>query len=331
MRGTWKRATNVPAGMTDEDALRAMVDVHKRGAALLGQHGKYAIYSEHLADTNATQQAFIFEELASSGYMRFYEGFVPTVAYVDAVLGETQRSGSVPPLPVVLHTGASATHDGLAAFHIIRANHSYFMASNGWLDAGWAWHPEYDTEVGEPLGPARTVDSAEGRLYVRNFTKVDVTLDCRPSNHSATCHAPLPGVRSGAARNWSCSIFHCTCQCFADYYGTHAGRGFGCVDPEGPAADWWRANHCDAQANCDCCKGPGCALPGAAPCVCPHGTGRAPAHCRGTIDTKTERMPLKGDDAASPPVRCSPNSAPVEFCPTGAPCPTCEDMNRVRH
>ena len=62
----------------------------------------------------------------------------------------------------------------LAAFHIIRANHSYFMASNGWLDAGWAWHPEYDIEVGEPLGPARTVDSAEGRLYVRNFTKADV-------------------------------------------------------------------------------------------------------------------------------------------------------------
>jgi hypothetical protein len=56
MRGTWKQAENVPYGMTDDDALKAMVDVHVRGAQLLYKHQKYAIYSEHLLDTTPAQQ-----------------------------------------------------------------------------------------------------------------------------------------------------------------------------------------------------------------------------------------------------------------------------------
>ena len=56
MRGTWKLADNVPRGMTEDDALKVMVDVHVRGAQLLYKHKKYAIYSEHLTDTTAAQQ-----------------------------------------------------------------------------------------------------------------------------------------------------------------------------------------------------------------------------------------------------------------------------------
>jgi len=41
MRGTWKRAENVDKSMTDDDALKAMVDVHVRGAQMLFKHKKY--------------------------------------------------------------------------------------------------------------------------------------------------------------------------------------------------------------------------------------------------------------------------------------------------
>ena len=59
MRGTWKLAENVDKSLTDDDALRAMVAVHVRAAAVLHEHQKYAIFSEHLADTTAAQQLYV--------------------------------------------------------------------------------------------------------------------------------------------------------------------------------------------------------------------------------------------------------------------------------
>eukprot|EP01045_Picozoa_sp_COSAG04_P026091 COSAG04_NODE_3552_length_2716_cov_2.051204_4_plen_89_part_00 len=64
MRGTWKQASNVPKDLTDDDALRVMVDVHVRGAQLLFKHDKYAIYSEHLTDTTPQQQAYVAQQMA---------------------------------------------------------------------------------------------------------------------------------------------------------------------------------------------------------------------------------------------------------------------------
>lgn len=104
---------------------------------------RYAIYSEHLLDTNATQQAYIASEMATTPYFRFYEGFKPTQAYIEQILNETQQT--VDALPVIMHAGASPfSHvtDSLAAFLIVAENYSYFMASAGWLDDGWTWHPE---------------------------------------------------------------------------------------------------------------------------------------------------------------------------------------------
>jgi hypothetical protein len=66
----------------------------------------------------------------------------------------------------------------------------------------------------------------------------------------------------------NCTAWGCTCQGFSDYFGTYAGRGFGCGKPQ---AKWWNAHRCHTDAHCACCKGPGCALPGAAPCICPKG------------------------------------------------------------
>ena len=93
------------------------------------------------------------------------------------------------------------------------------------------------------------------------------------------------------------TLFNCTCQGFADFYGTHAGQGFGCAPP--PARDWWRQHHCNANGNCPCCKGPACALPDAAPCICPPPTPPTP------IPTP------------APPVIChAPLAPPTRTCET---------------
>jgi len=71
-----------------------------------------------------------------------------------------------------------------------------------------------------------------------------------------------------APAGWSCSVFNCTCAGMAGWYGVLAGVGFGCAPPAAQA--WWTARRCAARASCGCCKGPGCALPGAAACGCGH-------------------------------------------------------------
>ena len=75
--------------------------------------------------------------------------------------------------------------------------------------------------------------------------------------------------RAQHAAPWSCSVFGCTCQGMADYYGAIAGYGFGCAPA--PAMHWWSdTKHCAAKAqNESYCKGPACLLPGAAPCQQP--------------------------------------------------------------
>ena len=291
MRGTWKQAINVPRNATDEDALAATVSVHRRGAELLAAHSKYPIYSEHLDDTTPAQQAWIAAAMRDTPYFRFYEGYKPSRAYIESLLNETQRASQS--LPVVVHAGTSvAPHlspitDSLAAFLIVQENYSYFMASAGWLDGGWSWHPEYDVDYGTPLGPALAVNTAGGTVYTRRFTRCTVTVNCTDDDDDDVAKHEVDGhdvgktimaeAPSSTGFSFNCSVFGCTCQGFANYYGTHAGHGFGC--PSEPAKQWWITHRCNANANCPCCKGPACSLPGAAPCICPSYDGM----CRGTI------------------------------------------------
>jgi hypothetical protein len=69
---------------------------------------------------------------------------------------------------------------------------------------------------------------------------------------------------------WDCKIVNCSCQEYADYYGTIAGYGFGCA----PSASygWWSTTaHCAAKAKSGkYCDGPACHLAGHAPCQNPH-------------------------------------------------------------
>ena len=74
-------------------------------------------------------------EMAQTGFARFYEGFRPTEAYLEMILGETQPpTGGFDPLPVVVHAhdgGDQMLLDAFAAFLVVRSNYSYFMASQG--------------------------------------------------------------------------------------------------------------------------------------------------------------------------------------------------------
>eukprot|EP01062_Namystynia_karyoxenos_P068175 TRINITY_DN624_c0_g1_i1.p1 TRINITY_DN624_c0_g1~~TRINITY_DN624_c0_g1_i1.p1 ORF type:complete len:853 (+),score=207.07 TRINITY_DN624_c0_g1_i1:73-2559(+) len=60
------------------------------------------------------------------------------------------------------------------------------------------------------------------------------------------------------AAAWDCSVFSCTCQGMSDYYGTVAGKGFGCAPDE--AQSWWK------QRNCDASTAPGASLKGCELC-----------------------------------------------------------------
>ena len=124
----------------------------------------------------------------------YYEDFLrgPTwlgdseKGYVQTILAETQNASVG--LPEVIHyvtcgvdrscpqpnslNGTAA----VAAFLIARGKYSYFMASTGWYDGNFKWHPEYDVDYGRPLGDA-THDKDSG-VFSRSYTKCVVTLDC---------------------------------------------------------------------------------------------------------------------------------------------------------
>jgi hypothetical protein len=85
---------------------------------------------------------------------------------------------------------------------------------------------------------------------------------------------PHPTLPPPAPTPFNCSVFNCTCQGFADYYGTHAGHGFGCAPSD--AQVWWKQHKCQANAHCLCCKGPACSLPDPSPCICPAPTPPTP-------------------------------------------------------
>lgn len=286
MRGTWKEATNVPADLTDRDALQAVISFHKKAAELLRRHGKFAIFSEHLADTTPEQQVIYADQMADTGYARFYEGFHPSPAYIDAILNETQ-----PPvqghdvLPVVLHASSAdetAMVDAFATFLVVRSQYSYFMASRGWTDAGWTWHPIYDLDVGEPLGPAMKHGSIgqNDLTYTRQYSNCNVTVACRGSAVASTAPPVSP-----EAESWDCKLVNCSCDDFAKYYGTHPGRGFGCAPVA--AQDWWKHEQCDASAGAEkCCGGPACRLPNHAPCICPPPAPSPSQSCSGIIRMK---------------------------------------------
>ena len=74
---------------------------------------------------------------------------------------------------------------------------------------------------------------------------------------------PPPSPPSPA---FNCSLFGCTCQGFANYYGAIKGVGWGCA-PQPAGRMWWSGHDCNAATqHGQFCDGPACTLPGHAPC-----------------------------------------------------------------
>ena len=91
-----------------------------------------------------------------------------------------------------------------------------------------------------------------------------------PMKLLTTCCVLLRGA-SAASSSFNCTAFNCTCQGFADYFGTIAcipkppnGRkcGFGCAPPD--SFHWWSVTkNCVARTAGTYCGGAGCKLAGA--------------------------------------------------------------------
>lgn len=92
----------------------------------------------------------------------------PSVMYVDYFEPPTAPPGLPPP--------ATTAHDfqqRLAAFLLVRGNFSYF--GHGWITTKPpVWYPEWDLDVGTPLGPMQQ----NGSTFVRRWTMGTVSLDC---------------------------------------------------------------------------------------------------------------------------------------------------------
>ena len=78
--------------------------------------------------------------------------------------------------------------DSIAAFQIVRGDYSYYSASTGWFDKDWTWHPEYGVDYGTPLGPAQR---RPGPIYVRNFTKSSVVVNCTGAGSRGNCKGAI--------------------------------------------------------------------------------------------------------------------------------------------
>ena len=62
----------------------------------------------------------------------------------------------------------------VASYLIVATAGTTLSVSNGWYDENFCWHPEFDVEVGTPLGPARRTGP---HSWVRNYTQSNAAID----------------------------------------------------------------------------------------------------------------------------------------------------------
>ena len=68
---------------------------------------------------------------------------------------------------------------GLASFLLVNNGHAYFRYTNDQAYRDLWWYPQFDSDLGQPMGPRY----AEGNLWRRDFEHGSVSVD--PKNHSA--------------------------------------------------------------------------------------------------------------------------------------------------
>ena len=136
----------------------------------------------------------------------------------------------------------------LAAYLVAAHESSYFSSGLHWTDLvpgtqlkAWPWWPDYEQELGAPLGPY----ARKGFVFTRSFKHADVRIDCgnvtatirfhkegsiRPETHSqkASASAPKPAPVAATADctdNLDCSLNGVcsggSCRCDAAWHGAN--------------------------------------------------------------------------------------------------------------
>ena len=150
------------------------------------------------AMSGVTEDAYI-AALAGTAWMRFQEVWLGHGPEQDAAQVANAILEVAAGVPFVARSatpkkGSLAYY--AAGFLIAQGPHCYWGASQGWLDADWAWHGEYDWVVGTPLAPAERTGAFSWR---RAFARANVTLDV----HAGTAEvvwgdgAVVRGARGG--------------------------------------------------------------------------------------------------------------------------------------
>jgi hypothetical protein len=106
----------------------------------------------------------------------------PSVMYVDYFEPPVAQPGQPQP-----PTTACDFQQRLAAFLLVRGNYSWF--GHGWITSKPpAWYPEWDYDVGVPLGPMQQ----NGSTFARRWSKGVVSLDCASFTAKFGFRAPPP-------------------------------------------------------------------------------------------------------------------------------------------
>ena len=126
-----------------------------------------------------------------------------------------------------------------------------------------------------------------------------------PSYCFAPSPPPSPPPPPAVALN--CTLFGCTCQGFANYYGAVATKGWGCC-PQPAGREWWSAHHCGAAISPTSryCNGTACSEAGACTSSCVIN----PPPCKGPPGHVHEAAPAVSDAAQGGRAPCAGTFAP---------------------
>ena len=174
--------------------LRAKVAAAAAQAALLNAAGALPILSTYnylqaagegleggaagpLSAMNGVYEDEYIAALAGVAWLRFYEVWLGHGAAQDALMIQNALLEGAAGVPFVARSDPKTMHSleyGALGFLIAQAQHCYWGASSGWLDADWPWRGILDWRVGAPLGNATRSGSF---AFARRFEHANVSVD----------------------------------------------------------------------------------------------------------------------------------------------------------
>jgi len=206
----WGRpVVNVPnctseGGEGCEALLAGTLDVARRTAELLNQHGKVPMfanpgYFENRNERNIwLNESRLVDALLGLDYFTYYENAraeqLTTILdgwWIDNMLREGKAS-----LPAGVHPYYREVNGTLedvtphvAAFMLVREAYWYYFGSTGWFDNNFKWSELYEMKCGEPLD---SMEQQGQSIFSRRYLNCNVTLDCsQASEGKGDCTATI--------------------------------------------------------------------------------------------------------------------------------------------